>query len=223
MSAHPEPKYFCEPCNESFFGKGDLTDHNDLCHGKEFECKFCDIKFKHKATRASHIETTHKSESHICGICSKVFKKRSDIQAHMKRHSDEPLYTNLNEFEADVHINTLAMGVTKGDTEADEALSSHVLGASLKGVTEERLARTEAGGRLKRKKDKNQNHGARDQYCLISKRLQDYKMAANTRSRDRNDGLYKFWREKYVRMDSCFLPEINKKISCRGYKTHVFC
>merc|ERR1712208_158271 len=74
-----------------------------------------------------------------------------------------------------------------------------------------RLARTEAGGRLKRKKDKNQNHGARDQFCLISKRLQDYKMMANTRSRDRNDGLYKFWRENYVRMDSCCLPEINKK------------
>ena len=36
-------------------------------------------------------------------------------------------------------------------------------------------------------------------------------MAANTRSRDRNDGLYKFWRENYVRMDSCCLPEINKK------------
>merc|ERR1712208_62928 len=107
------------------------------------------------------------------------------------------------------------MGILSHETVVDEIT---------KGVTEERLARTEAGGRLKRKKDKNQNHGARDQFCLISKRLQNYKMTANTRLHDRNDGLYKFWRENYVRMDSCCLPEINKKnkvVHLKRIKIHI--
>jgi len=94
LNLHPEikPKHSCVPCNESFFAKGDLTAHNALCHGEEFECNFCDMKFKHKATRNSHIELIHKNDTHICEICSNIFKTKSAIQAHMKRHSDQPLY-----------------------------------------------------------------------------------------------------------------------------------
>ena len=192
------------------------------------------MKFKHKATRASHVETTHKSESHICDICSKVFKKRSDIQAHMKRHSDEypcnyctkgaksseALQKHIDEHMDRTNLNTLA-----DNTDLDDGLddimeggtqvgSSHVLGVSHKGVTKERLDRTEAGGRLDRKKDGNQNHGARDKFCLISKRLHRHKMAENTRLRDKNeknDDLYEFWRQNYVKNDSCFMQEPRKK------------
>ena len=94
LHLHPEikPKHACTPCNESFFAKVDLTAHNALCHGEEFECNFCDMKFKHQATRNSHIELIHNTDTHICEICSNIFKTKSAIKAHMKRHSDQPMY-----------------------------------------------------------------------------------------------------------------------------------
>ena len=78
------------------------------------------------------------------------------------------------------------------------------------------LARGEAGERLKRKKNKTKNHGASDQFRLIT-RLHNSKMAANTRNYYHviEMAAYKidnnFWREKHVKMDSGLLPEIDKK------------
>ena len=79
---------------------------------------------------------------------------------------------------------------------------------------------------MKRNKYGNPNHGAyRDQIIFVS-RLQDYKMAANTRSRDKNAGIYKFWRQNYVRLDNCCLQEINKKnkvVHLKRIKLHTKC
>ena len=81
------------------------------------------------------------------------------------------------------------------------------------------LARRDTNKKLKRKENKTKNHGASDQFCLITKRLHNSKMAANTRKDYYHViemAAYKldnnFWREKHkmedVKMDSCLLPEI---------------
>jgi len=87
---HPEIKlkYTCTICNEKFYGKGNLTDHNSKVHGKEYECKFCDMTFKHKPTRNVHIEKEHGHAHHMCEICSKTFKTKSAIIKHRKRHME---------------------------------------------------------------------------------------------------------------------------------------
>eukprot|EP00092_Neocalanus_flemingeri_P026148 GFUD01028339.1.p1 GENE.GFUD01028339.1~~GFUD01028339.1.p1 ORF type:complete len:683 (+),score=146.91 GFUD01028339.1:53-2101(+) len=94
LSLHPEIKlkYSCKECQESFYGKGNLTNHNALVHGEEFECRFCDMTFKHKPTRNFHVESQHKDTQHMCEICSKAFKTKSAISKHMRRHSDVPYF-----------------------------------------------------------------------------------------------------------------------------------
>jgi len=91
---HPEIKlkYSCNECQEKFYGKGNLTDHNAKVHGKEYECKHCDMTFKHKPTRNVHVEKQHGEAQHICEICSKTFKTKSAISKHRRRHSDAPYY-----------------------------------------------------------------------------------------------------------------------------------
>ena len=91
---HPEIKlkYSCNECQEKFYGKGNLTDHNSKVHGKEYECTFCDMTFKHKPTRNVHIEKEHSEAQQMCEICSKTFKTKSAIIKHRKRHFDADLF-----------------------------------------------------------------------------------------------------------------------------------
>ena len=95
LHLHPEinPKHYCGQCEEKFYAKQDLSAHNALHHGQEFECKLCDMTFKHKGSRDKHVEVAHNDETHICEICSSIFKTKSGIRTHMKRrHSDKPRY-----------------------------------------------------------------------------------------------------------------------------------
>jgi len=95
LHLHPRisPKHSCRLCEEKFYAKLDLSAHNALHHGQEFECKLCDMTFKHKGTRDRHAVVAHNDETHICEICSSTFKTKSAIRAHMKRkHSEKPRY-----------------------------------------------------------------------------------------------------------------------------------
>merc|ERR1711984_75046 len=69
LNVNTEPKYLCEHCNESYFGKGDLTDHNELCHGKVatkncHDCKVVDMErnVDDLKIQISNLNTAHTSE-----------------------------------------------------------------------------------------------------------------------------------------------------------------
>merc|ERR1712055_351209 len=82
---------------------------------------------------------------------------------------------------------------------------------------EEKLTRRDARGRLKRKKDKTQNHGASGQFNLITKRLHNYKMAAKIAA-------YENWRENTIiirkdeKKDKCFLLKVHGTMECLEQK-----
>ena len=203
-------QHFWDQCDFKTNWENYLKLHKRAEHlGKTFSCPHCEYSSKYKLNVKNHIRGSHSNERHPCHQCAKESKWVQALKQHIDCAHKGPIFsTKIKHKEKEVlKLHTKYLDIV---TDMETVGSSYtVVDEITKGVTEERLARTEAGGRLKRKKDKNQNHGARDQFCLISKRLHNYKMAANTRSRDRNDGL--FWRENYVRMDSCFLQEINKK------------
>ena len=160
--------------------------------------------------------------------CEKNIKGRLDYRRHVRKyHShlatknchdcDEKFYSvcDLRKHTKDIHIDRTNLNTLADNTDLDDGLDDIMEGGTqVEEVTKERLDRTEAGERLDRKKDGNQNHGARDKFCLISKRLHRHKMAENTRLRDKNDkkdDLYEFWRQNYVKNDSCFMQERSKK------------
>ena len=85
---------------------------------------------------------------------------------------------------------------------------------------EEKLDRKEARWRLKRKKDKTQNHGASGQFNLITKRLHNYKMAAKLAATEN-------WRENTIiirtdeKMNKCLLLKIHWTMGCLEQRTKL--
>lgn len=53
-----------------------------------YTCDHCGKTRTNRATLSKHIRNVHRSEPAPCGICGKVFRNRSLMQAHMIYHKD---------------------------------------------------------------------------------------------------------------------------------------
>ena len=173
---------------------------------KEYFCHQCAKEFKWVQALKQHIDCAHEGLIFSTKIKHiNTHKEKEVLKLHTK-------YLDIMDNQEDVIV-----------TDMETVGSSYtVVDEITKGVTdvEERLARTGAGGRLKRKKDKAQNHGASGQFNLITKRLHNYKMAAKMAA-------YENWRENTIiirkdeKMDRCLLLKVHWTMGCLEQRTNL--
>ena len=81
----------CSTCDKTFARKHQLLDH-EATHSEErkFECKVCPDKrsFKTKSQLSNHMQY-HYEPKHCWIKCDKKCHTSSDLNKHMKSHSDE--------------------------------------------------------------------------------------------------------------------------------------
>ena len=147
----------CELCAKEFVDHHQLDKHKESVHGEGVDC---DVGFQSPFDLRAH------RLAKFCGECGKSFNVNNHLRLRIE-------WEHCNAKCLDVLDNQVALeDVVEHPREMETVGSSYtVVDEITKGVTdvEERLARTGAGGRLKRKKDKSQKLGASGQFNLITK------------------------------------------------------
>ena len=88
FKAKPSP---CDICGSILSSPRALRLHQ-LIHSdeKQVDCPHCDMKFKHKSFLKSHLKNVAAPKGRFkCTVCSKGFKYRYGLVAHMKIHNED--------------------------------------------------------------------------------------------------------------------------------------
>ena len=177
---------------------GNLNLKQEVLHKKVHDGQECD-QCKHKSTKIQHINTHKEAKQEVL----KLHTKYLDILDNQVSLEDV-IVTDMEVHKViNLKITTVKNEITKNVTDV-----------------EEKLDRKEARWRLKRKKDKTQNHGASGQFNLITKRLHNYKMAAKMAA-------YENWRENTIiirkdeKMNKCLLLKIHWTMGCLEQRTKL--
>ena len=88
-SLHPDiqPLHTCQECCEQFYGSRKKTYHFKMMHTQNSKCVTCCKIFPNVFALERHTLSEHDDQVHICHICSKEFKKKSNLLVHMKKHT----------------------------------------------------------------------------------------------------------------------------------------
>ena len=184
-----------------------VTDVKEKLHRLAKLCGECD-QCEYKSTKTQYINThkkvKHEALKHCCDQYCYLDILDNQVVLEDKNVTE---VENLDDMEVhkviNLKITTVKNEITKNVTDV-----------------EEKLDRKEARWRLKRKKDKTQNHGASGQFNLITKRLHNYKMAAKLAATEN-------WREntKIIRtdekMNKCLLLNIHWTMGCLKQRTKI--
>lgn len=99
-SIYPADKLLkCPVCEKMFRWKYELTKH-ELVHTKErpFACEICGSRFTQSSSLKSHIRSLHDEDGLLhphpeprpqCGVCGRVFVKKSELARHVVIHTGE--------------------------------------------------------------------------------------------------------------------------------------
>jgi predicted RNA-binding Zn-ribbon protein involved in translation (DUF1610 family) len=78
--------FTCDTCGKSFLTSSLLREHTRV-HSSKNHCDQCNFVAKSASRLESHKLYRHQNErNYECTICSKSFKQRGDLRAHVKRH-----------------------------------------------------------------------------------------------------------------------------------------
>lgn len=85
MYVHNGIKSFrCPHCDKEFVTLHDKKKH--MRNHKTYSCEYCDIKFNRWTELTSHKRYEHQAE-YICHDCGKLYRERSHIIRHLKKHA----------------------------------------------------------------------------------------------------------------------------------------
>ena len=159
-------EYFCDQCDFKTNWENYLKMHKRAEHlGKTFSCPHCEYSSKYKLNVKNHIRGSHSNKRHPCHQCAKEFKWVQALKQHIDCAHEGLIFStkikhiNTHKEKEVLKLHTKYLDIMDNQedviaTDMETVGSSYtVVDEITKGVTEERLARTEAGGRLKRKKD----------------------------------------------------------------------
>jgi KRAB domain-containing zinc finger protein len=84
----------CKICDKVFGSQRLLYFHHRMQHKDPGNCRICDKYFSSNVKLNCHIEKVHKygpeiqPKVHICEICGRIFNNKSNLNRHLKIHSD---------------------------------------------------------------------------------------------------------------------------------------
>lgn len=82
----------CNHCGRAFSDKSNLTVHiRTHTDEKKYMCELCGAEFAQWATLYNH-KFTHNDIKFKCNYCEKVYNNPSNLQRHIKTHTDNSLY-----------------------------------------------------------------------------------------------------------------------------------
>ncbi|OAF66214.1 hypothetical protein A3Q56_06049 [Intoshia linei] len=85
--------YICQFCNESFVAKYHLEQHYEIHQYQETDikiCKICNLKFRKRLDLQCHVKNAHSEEKPFnCTFCGKKFITRSRLTEHIRSHTGE--------------------------------------------------------------------------------------------------------------------------------------
>lgn len=82
----------CNHCGRAFSDKSNLTVHiRTHTDEKKYMCELCGAEFAQWATLYNH-KFTHNDVKFKCTYCEKVYNNPSNLQRHIKTHTDNSLY-----------------------------------------------------------------------------------------------------------------------------------
>lgn len=86
-------KLICDVCNRSCINFTDLKTHLKEQHNNMI-CGICDIVFKRKRQLNDHIKQHYDDDEHCykCLVCKKIYKTKENLTQHMRVHSGEKPY-----------------------------------------------------------------------------------------------------------------------------------
>ncbi|XP_025989393.1 zinc finger protein 2 homolog isoform X2 [Solenopsis invicta] len=82
-------RHVCEICGNAFRSRFHLREHmNQHDDNRPYSCEQCGKAFYKRIQLRQH-KLSHGSNKHMCSICGTTFNRRGNMNAHMKRHSND--------------------------------------------------------------------------------------------------------------------------------------
>jgi KRAB domain-containing zinc finger protein len=98
QNIHRDMVHKCQLCGETFNRISDLFAHEKMHRNNgemvenevNLKCTLCDITFETRPELLAHRRSLHAvSDSHLCYLCGKGFKKIYSLNLHLARHSSD--------------------------------------------------------------------------------------------------------------------------------------
>lgn len=79
----------CKSCELNFDNLYDKLKHMKNCEKMKFECHHCDKKFRLRCYLKTHLQQVSGITSITCTICGKILSNKSDLNIHLRSHTNE--------------------------------------------------------------------------------------------------------------------------------------
>ena len=89
-----ENRYACSVCYKRFALLSELNSHYNIHTGDtHYECEICDYKTYHKHNLSAHMVIhSLETQKHTCSKCQKVYKRKTNLNRHLKLHKTRKPY-----------------------------------------------------------------------------------------------------------------------------------